>query len=232
MFNLGTFYRSREWRTLLDSLKLERVDDKGQIICKYCNKPITKAYDIIGHHKIELTEENVNDFNISLNPANIVFVHHRCHNYIHNKLGYSGRKVFLVYGSPLSGKTTWVNNNMSEGDMVVDMDSIWQCISGCDRYIKPNRLKSVVFKVRDSLLDSIKYRYGKWRNAYIIGGYPYQSERERLCKELGAREIFIDVSKDECLNRLQSSEDRNKEEWEKYIDEWFDRYTPPMDGKN
>lgn len=228
MYNLETFYRSREWRSLLENLKLERVDDKGQIICEYCQKPITRAYDVIGHHKEHLTEENVNDFNISLNPDNISFVHHRCHNFIHNKLGYSGRQVFVVYGAPLSGKTTWVKNNMSEGDMVVDMDSIWQCISGCDRYIKPNRLKAVAFKVRDSLIDSIKYRYGKWRNAYVIGGYPYQSERERLCKELGAREIFIDVSKDECIDRLQASEDRNQDEWRKYIDEWFERYTPPM----
>lgn len=228
MYNLETFYRSREWRSLLENLKLERVDDKGQIICEYCQKPITRAYDVIGHHKEHLTEENVNDFNISLNPDNISFVHHRCHNFIHNKLGYSGRQVFVVYGAPLSGKTTWVKNNMSEGDMVVDMDSIWQCISGCDRYIKPNRLKAVAFKVRDSLIDSIKYRYGKWSNAYVIGGYPYQSERERLCKELGAREIFIDVSKDECIDRLQASEDRNQDEWRKYIDEWFERYTPPM----
>lgn len=228
MYNLETFYRSREWRSLLENLKLERVDDKGQIICEYCQKPITRAYDVIGHHKEHLTEENVNDFNISLNPDNISFVHHRCHNFIHNKLGYSGRQVFVVYGAPLSGKTTWVKNNMSEGDIVVDMDSIWQCISGCDRYIKPNRLKAVAFKVRDSLIDSIKYRYGKWRNAYVIGGYPYQSERERLCKELGAREIFIDVSKDECIDRLQASEDRNQDEWRKYIDEWFERYTPPM----
>lgn len=228
MYNLESFYRSREWHSLLENLKLERLDDKGQIICEYCQKPITRAYDVIGHHKEHLTEENVNDFNISLNPANISFVHHRCHNFIHNKLGYSGRQVFVVYGAPLSGKTTWVKNNMSEGDMVVDMDSIWQCISGCDRYIKPNRLKAVAFKVRDSLIDSIKYRYGKWSNAYVIGGYPYQSERERLCKELGAREIFIDVSKDECIDRLQASEDRNKDEWSKYIEEWFERYTPPM----
>ena len=228
MFNLETFYRSREWRALLESLKIERVNAEGQIICEYCGKPIIKAYDIIGHHKNYLTEENVNDFKISLNPDNVSFVHHRCHNFIHNKLGYSGRQVFVVYGAPLSGKTTWVKNNMSEGDMVVDMDSIWQCISGCDRYIKPNRLKAVAFKVRDSLIDSIKYRYGKWRNAYVIGGYPYQSERERLCKELGAREVFIDVSKDECLDRLQNSDDRKKDEWRKYIDEWFERYTPPM----
>ena len=81
MYSLYTFYRSKEWRRLLDILKNERLNDQGEIICSYCGKPIVRAYDIIGHHKHELTEENVNDFNISLNPDNVELVHHRCHNY-------------------------------------------------------------------------------------------------------------------------------------------------------
>lgn len=227
MYDLSTFYRCKEWRRLLESLKLERVNDEGQVICEYCGKPIVRAYDIIGHHKVELTEDNVNDVTISLNPDNVELVHHKCHNYIHNKLGYGVREVYLVYGAPLSGKSTWVRDNMSEGDLIIDMDNIWQCVSGCDRYIKPNRLKSIAFRIRDSLLDSVRYRFGKWNNAYIIGGYPLISERERLCNELGAREVFIDISKEECLQRLEVCEDgRDKAEWTRYIEEWFERYTP------
>ncbi len=226
MFTLQSFYRSTEWKTLLKQLKIDRLNDDGEIICEYCNRPITKAYDMIGHHKVELTDANVNDFNISLNPDNISFVHHRCHNYIHNKLGYAVREVFLVYGAPLSGKTTWVNNNMNEGDLVIDMNNIWQCISGCNRYVKPNKLKSVAFKVRDSLLDAVKYRYGKWNNAYIIGGYPLSSERERLCKELGAREVFIESDREECISRLNDSElSLFPNDYIKYIDDWFAKYS-------
>lgn len=225
MYDLFTFYRSKEWKNLLAQLKIERLNSKGEVICEYCGKPITRAYDIIGHHKEELTEENVNDFNVSLNPDNIAFVHHRCHNYIHNKLGYAVRGVFLVYGAPLAGKRTWVNDNKNEGDLVVDIDSIWEAVSACPRYVKPNRLKAVVFKQRDSLLEAVKYRLGKWNNAYIIGGYPMQSERERLCKELGAREVFIKATEAECLERLQNDEDRkNIEGYENYIREWFQMY--------
>lgn len=226
MFNdRFSFYRSDEWKKLLDNLKHERLNEDGQIICEYCGKPIVKAYDIIGHHKIELDEENVRDYNISLNPDNIALVHHSCHNRIHNKLGYKAREVFIVYGAPCSGKTTWVNENMSAGDLIIDIDSIWQCISGQERYIKPNRLKSIVFKVRDELLNCVKYRLGKWNNCYIIGGYPLQSERERLIKELGAREVFIDATKEECLKHLEESQDgRDKEEWKRYILEWFERF--------
>lgn len=219
-----SFYRSPEWKKLMDNLKLERVNEEGQVICEHCGKPIVKSYDIIGHHKIELDEENVMDANISLNPKNIMLVDHKCHNLIHNKLGYAHRQVYLVYGSPLSGKSSYVEQNMLSGDLIIDIDNIWQCVSGQPRYEKPARLKSIVFKIRDELLNSVKFRMGKWNNCYIVGGYPLQSERERLIRELGAREIFIDTDKEECLKRLEMVDDgRNKEEWTKYIDEWFER---------
>lgn len=229
MHDLYSFYRSKEWKNLLDRLKIERLNDEGQLICDYCGKPMTKAYDIIGHHKEELTEENVNDFAISLDPEKISLVHHRCHNFIHNKLGYKQREVFIVYGAPLSGKTSWVKENAEIGDLIVDMDSIWECVSGGARYEKPNRLKSIAFRVRDTLIDCIKYRQGKWNNAYVIGGYPLVSERERLSKELGAREVFIECEKEECVRRLYALDDndgrkKNIEAWMNYIDDWFDRY--------
>lgn len=225
VFNeLSEFYKSNEWRKLLSVLKMERMDDNGQIICEYCGKPIVRAYDIIGHHKEELTEENVNDFSISLNPENIAFVHHRCHNFIHNKFGYKVKEIYLVYGAPLSGKREWVSENMNEGDLVIDIDDIWQCVSGCARYVKPNRLKSVVFRVRDTLMDCVKYRNGKWNNVYIVGGFPLSSERERICKEYGAREVFIEVTKEECIERLNAMEMPDKESWMNYIGEWFERY--------
>ena len=223
--SLYDFYHSKEWRSLTKNLRIERTNDNGEVICEYCGKPILKAYDCIGHHKTELTEDNVNDYQISLNPENIALLHARCHNFQHDKLGRKSRMVYLVYGAPLSGKSTYVKDSMSEGDLVVDMDSIWQCVSGCDRYIKPNRLRSVVFRLRDDLLDMIKYRFGKWSNAYLIGGYPLQSERERLMQELGAREVFIDTSKEECIERLAADQERDTEEWLKYIDEWFEKFS-------
>ena len=222
--SLYNFYRSDSWENLLKVIKLERLDAEGNNICEYCHKPIVKAYDCIGHHKIELTEDNYTDANISLNPDNIALVHHRCHNLIHNKLSYSERKVFIVYGSPLSGKSSYVAEVMNEGDLVIDLDNIWQAVSGCDRYVKPNRLKPVVFSVRDNLLESVKYRRGKWLNAYVIGGYPYKAERDRLIDMLGAREVYIDTDKDTCLNRLSSCDDRDTDEWTRYINDWWLQY--------
>lgn len=226
--NLFEFYRSKEWENFRKVVIAERVREDGFVYDEYTNKPIVKAYDIILHHNIELTEENVHDYNVSLNPENIMIVSHKSHNLIHNKLNSSYRKVYLVYGAPFSEKQKFVEDCKEAGDLIVDIDLIWKCISGQDMYIKPNKLKAVVFKTRDSLLESVKYRVGKWSNAYIIGGYPLTAERERLCRELGAEEIFIESTREECIQRMESFKLDNELEQIRFIDEWFERYTRPV----
>ena len=228
MFTLFTFYRSDEWKDFIKALRQERTNADGFLICEHCGRPILKAYDAIAHHLQELTEENVNDYAISLNPENIALVHHACHNRIHDRFGNrSPRQVFIVYGAPLAGKSSWVNDNKGEGDLVLDLDSIWEAVSGCRRYEKPARLNAVVFRIRDDLLDIVRHRLGKWRNAYIIGGYPLQGERERLAQELHARIVHIDTDKAECLRRLENDTERDKTAYAGYIAEYFDRLTPP-----
>lgn len=104
MFTLDNFYKSKEWEKLLQVLKLERLKNKN-LYCEYCGKELIKSYDIIGHHKTPLTNPNVNDYNISLNPDNIMLVHFKCHNKIHNRFGYElPKKVYIIYGSPCSRK--------------------------------------------------------------------------------------------------------------------------------
>lgn len=224
MYQLSTFYQSKTWVKLTKIIRQERINDNGEIICDYCKKPITKAYDCICHHKIALTDENINNVEISLNPNNISLVHHRCHNLIHEKFKRPHENIYLVYGAPLSGKSTFVNNNAVKGDLILDMDNIWECISGQERYIKPYQLKQYTFKIRDCILEGIRYRLGTWTNAYIIGGYPFKTERDRLIKELNAKEIFINCTKGECLQRLKADKQRNFDEWEQYINKWFDEY--------
>ena len=207
-------------------LKMQRTNARGEIICEYCGKPITKKYDCIGHHKIELTEQNVNDASIALNPDNIALLHHVCHNRIHNKLGYKPRNVYLIYGAPCSGKNTYVSEIAERGELIIDMDNIWQCISGQQRYIKPPCLNDIAFSVRDTLLEGVKYRRGRWLNCYIIGGYPLISERERICKELGARPIFIEATEEECLSRIEVCNDgRNINDWKTFIKKWFENFS-------
>ena len=160
MFNtLTEFYNSKEWRVLRQSLIAERTQDDGFIYDEHNGEKIIKAYDIVAHHEIQLTLDNVNDFNISLNPDNIKLVSQRSHNEIHGRFGYaSGRKVYYVYGAACSGKTSFVNSIKGNSDIVLDMDNIWQCITGGKRYEKPNALKTNAFIVRDCIGGFIQTR--------------------------------------------------------------------------
>lgn len=220
MFTLENFYKSAEWLRLRSALMLERVNERGELLCARCGKPILKPYDCIGHHVIELTEDNVNDYRISLNPELIELIHHRCHNMEHGRFEGFKRSVYVVYGSPCSGKTTWVHNNAMPDDLILDLDSIWEALCCSDRYHKPNRIKPVVFAVRDSILEQIKLRNGTWRNAYVIGGYPLRTDRDRLCDQLRAETIFIDEPQEVCLSRAKT------DEWKCYVNDWFDSFVP------
>ena len=225
---LSDFYRSKKWENLAKLIKQERTNDEGVIICEYCGKPIVRKYDCIGHHKIPLSEANVNDVSISLNPDNIMLVHHQCHNRIHNKLGYTPKKVYLVYGSPCAGKNFFIKQNAETDDLIVDMDKIYECVSQCGVHEQPQKLKTIAFGVRDKLIEMIKHRYGNWNTAWVIGSYPLSAERERISNTIGAEVIFIDTDKATCIERLHSNPNgRDIASWEQYINDWWAKQPPP-----
>jgi hypothetical protein len=227
--SLAAFYNSDVWRNFRAGLIEERTNKlDGFLYCEYSGERLLKQYDIVAHHKTPLTMQNVNDYSVSLNPANIMIVSQKAHNEIHARFGYCAqRKVYLVWGAPCSGKTSFVKSIKGNSDLVVDMDNIWQCITGGARYEKPNALKTNAFAVRDCLLDMVKTRAGKWEKAFIIMGAPRASERTRLLDLYGAESIHIDTDKEECLKRLYSDCNRPKarvEEWARYIERWFADY--------
>lgn len=226
--SLAQFYNSDVWRKFRLNLIHERTGADGIIKCEHSGKPLLKAYDIVAHHKIPLTMANVNDFNISLNPDNIMIVSQTAHNEIHARFGYvAERKVYYIYGAPCSGKTTFVNNIKGNSDIVLDMDNVWQCITGGARYEKPNALKTNAFILRDCLFDMIKTRAGKWEKAYVIDGGARKGDRERKIDLLGAEPIYIDTDQQTCLKRLASDEKRTeqqKEQWAVYINQWFEDF--------
>ena len=166
---------------------------------------------------------------ISLNPDNILLVCFDCHNVIHKRFGHQsfGRSVYIVYGPPMAGKQDLVQQRVQRGDIVIDMDRLYHAVSMLPSYDKPDSLLSNVRGIHNLLLDNIKTRFGKWNNAWIIGGYQDKYKREKLASDLGAELVFRDVSQEECLRRLEIDEDRRyrKDEWRGYIEKWFEGYT-------
>lgn len=230
-----SFYKSKEWERFRRIIIEENTNEDGFILCAKCGKPILKKYDLIVHHKQELDDLNVNDVNVSLNPDNVECICFKCHNIEHERFvgGHAAtykpvhKQVYIVYGSPCAGKSTWVHDNATKDDLIVDMDSIWQMISINDRYHKPDALRSVAFEMRDKMYDIIKYRSGKWHNAFVIIGGALKGDRERLKQRINANNlIFIDTTQEECMKRVHNRDidDVQKVQQLEWIVDWFDRY--------
>lgn len=224
--SLEQFYTSDLWRNLRLQLMAERAVD-GVVIDEHNGRPIYNAYDVIAHHEKPVTLSNVNDFSVSLNPDNIKLVSHRSHNEIHARYGFGmQKKIYYVYGAPCSGKTTFVKSVKGNSDLVIDIDLIWQTVTGGELYYKPDALRSVVFAVRDTLYEKARMRSGNWERCYIIDGGARKSERERKIAALGAEPIFIDTDKETCISNLMKDNKRKDviELWTTYINTWFEEY--------
>lgn len=220
---IKTFLASEMWV----NFRLMLIAGRGNR-CEKCGKIIARSLDLHGHHRKALTPENVQDVSISLNPSNVIILCHSCHDQEHNRFGYKPSKgVYIVFGAPLSGKAAYVQECASRGDMVVDMDRLYHAVSLLPSYDKPDSLFGNVRGIHNLLIDNIKTRYGKWGLAWVIGGYADKYKRERLANDLGAELIFCDVSKEECLRRLEVDEERRyrRDEWRGYIERWFQQYT-------
>lgn len=229
MWTLKSFYKSDEWVKFRQVVINERMDFIKKVnYCSKCGKQIVNKYDMIVHHINELTEQNVNDVTVSLNPDNVEIICFDCHNKEHARFGHEAKKkVYIVYGAPCSGKTTWVNSVAQPNDLIVDMDSLHEAISVNNRYDKNDRLNEAVFAMRTALYEVIKYRNGKWHNAFVIIGGALKGDRDRLMMQLNADDfIFIDTSKEECMMRLNSRDmsGEARKKWTKYIDDWFERF--------
>lgn len=230
--NLETFYKSKEWVEFRKVLMLKRIQRDGDLICEHCKKPILKRFDTILHHVKELTPENVFDLSVSLNEDNVKFLHFKCHNEIHSRYGFEcKREVYLVTGSPCSGKTSWVMENAGVNDLICDLDSIYEMISINNRYENNERLKQVVFDIRNTIYDDIKMRKGKWSNAFVISTVPFAMERKRICDMLGAKVVHIDTDKETCLSNLMKDDRRKfvRDKWCTYIEDYWLKYMPDDD---
>lgn len=217
------FYNSKEWKKFRQSL----IDERG-VICERCHKVITDSSKLHGHHKIELTVNNIFDFEVTLNPDKVELICKDCHDKEHERFGYRkqpSKDVIIVYGPPCSGKTGYVLEHKGVNDIVVDMDRLYEAITLLPRYHKPDRLKANVLSVRQTLIDNIRTRYGEYERAWVIGGYPNSHDRDRLARDLNADLICMDTPKHECIARLYACDDDRRyhiDEWVRYIEKWFD----------
>lgn len=204
---IHAFYCRKDYLDLAQACKI-----KSGGVCAKCGG-VFDISELRPHHKVELTLDNIDDVNVTLNPDNIEVLCHDCHNAVHKRFGYAvgAKHVYLVYGSPCAGKTTYVNSVATRNDLIVDLNKIHRAICICGLYDKPDATKRVAFNVRDYLLDEVRTATPrrKWQDAYIIGTYPDRIDRDVFVQDYGAELVHIDTSKEECVKRAYQDIERS-----------------------
>ena len=82
---LSDFYSSPAWKKFSESIRRQR-----HYVCEKCGQPGN-----VVHHRIPLTERNVNDPTISLNPGNMQLLCRECHERHHNRAAKQPKRTVL-----------------------------------------------------------------------------------------------------------------------------------------
>ena len=136
-------------------------------------------------------------------------------------------QVTVVCGPPGSGKSTYVKERAKPGDLIVDLDDIWQALSGQPYYDKPEGLLTFVWAARDGMMLRLQEPSAIYR-AWIVSMGVTASVRQGYVDDYNATIIMLDVHKGECLNRIAKDSRRadRAEAWTEIVDRWFKNYQP------
>lgn len=93
------FYNGSAWMSCRGSYIAKRICIDGGM-CEICKENL----GYIVHHKIEITPQNINDPNITLNHDNLQYVCFECHNRIHGVGVDKSRVEFDANGNVIEKK--------------------------------------------------------------------------------------------------------------------------------
>lgn len=233
------FYNSAAWKRTRDAYFNHQYG-----ICELCGQPGEEV-----HHKTFLTPDNIYHPDITLGWDNLQLLCRPCHNAVHEKAYDMARaknrknpgtmngltfdedgnlvekkNVFIVWGAPASGKTTYVKENKGKYDIVIDLDYIMAALSLSTGKDRTEDALPFALDIRDMLFDLIAQRKHYFENAWIIAGLPEKTKRIDLKNRLKAELIHMDISKEECLLRAQADPERkDKTTQYKIIENYFSK---------
>lgn len=132
--------------------------------------------------------------------------------------------IYLVWGPPGAGKTTYVNNHKIDGDLIVDWDAIFRAISGNKSYSKPNNLYEVVDLIRKTLMENLNSF--NVANIWVTTTSTSKHFRNDFYKRYNATGIKLVPEMNTCIRHISKDETRkeNIEGWIQIIRKWYQRY--------
>ena len=112
--------------------------------------------------------------------------------------------VYLVYGSPCSGKSTYIKEHFKDGDIVCDVDRLYSALCFNEEHNEELYAQEIAYILYNHLLDTIRDRKGHWKNAYVVSLANKKETLKKSIERVNADEaIFIDTPFEVCIERAK-----------------------------
>ena len=128
--------------------------------------------------------------------------------------------VYVIYGSPLSGKTTYVKKHKGDNDLVYDFDKIMSALSFEPSHKHNSNLIDYVLEIRDLIIAKLKSEKNI-DNVWIITTEVKWDLKKNL---VGLNPLYkeIKISNYEAKKRLKENPgNRDTDLWNRLIDKYF-----------
>ncbi|MDD7813679.1 hypothetical protein PP713_14005 [Mycobacterium sp. CSUR Q5927] len=132
-------------------------------------------------------------------------------------------RITVVLGPPCAGKSTYVEQNRTSTDVVVDFDKLAVALGATMSHDQPADIKNATFAARRAVIDHLLSRSNAY--AWIIHSAPKPEWMQRYA-EAGANVIKLDPGIDVCLAR--ATDDERPQRTVDSIHEWYDNNANPV----
>lgn len=135
----------------------------------------------------------------------------------------------IVIGPPGSGKTTYVKERIKRGEIVVDLDKIYEALTFLPHHDKPQELLGLMLESRGAILGQIAMMGERRPRLWIIASAPKRSDREIYRKMFGKIQVIaLEISPEKCMSRISSDPTRALAQrgFARIVSDWWSDYEP------